>query len=391
MLNFGGTGRWAGKGAARTEHQDERRTPLCAEHEARGGRMTDFHGWRMPLDYGSIVEEHRAVRTAAGLFDVSHMGEVRVTGAGAAAFLDHLLTNRMDNLAVGRARYSPMTDDRGGTIDDLMVYRLAESEYLVVVNASNQEKDVAWIERQAAGAAAVTVEDVSERWAEVALQGPVAATVLDRLTDGAASALGRFRCAFVRLSGTEVLLARTGYTGEDGFEVYSSAGAAPAIWRAILAAGAEDGVVAAALGARDTLRLEAALPLYGQELGPDLSPLAAGLDRFVHLEKPFIGRDALVRERDAGVPRRLVGLRLLEKAVPRTGYPVLGPQGDAIGAVTSGGLSPTLGVAVAFAVVPAAQAAIGTRLAVEVRGRAVPAEVVPTPFYQREAAQHGAH
>ena len=380
----------AGKGAARTEHAQERRTPLCDEHEARGGRMTDFHGWRMPLDYGSIVEEHRAVRTAAGLFDVSHMGEVRVLGSGAGAFLDGLLTNRFDNLGVGRARYSPMTDEDGGTIDDVMVYRLGDEDYLVVVNASNQEKDVAWIEAQAAKAPDVTVQDISDEVAEVALQGPKAAAVLDRLTDGAATPLGRFRCQKTALAGREVLLARTGYTGEDGFEVYSTGADAVPVWRAILEAGAADGVVPAALGARDTLRLEAALPLYGQELSSDLSPLAAGLGRFVRLDKPFVGRDALVREQEAGIPRRVVGIRLLERAVPRTGYRVLGTDGEPVGEVTSGVLSPTLGVPIALAVVPSALSEIGSRVAVEVRGRAVPAEVVPTPFYQREAGQHGA-
>jgi aminomethyltransferase len=352
--------------------------------------MTDFHGWRMPLDYGSIVEEHRAVRTAAGLFDVSHMGEVRVLGSGAGAFLDGLLTNRFDNLSVGRARYSPMTADDGGTIDDVMVYRLADEDYLVVVNASNREKDVAWIEAQAAKAPYVTVKDISDEVAEVALQGPKACAVLDRVAAGAASGLGRFRCQKTTLAGREVLLARTGYTGEDGFEVYSTGEDAVAVWRAILEAGADEGVVPAALGARDTLRLEAALPLYGQELGPKISPLAAGLGRFVRLDKPFVGRDALLQEQEAGIPRRVVGLRLLERAVPRTGYRVLAPDGEALGEVTSGVLSPTLGVPIALALVPSAYAGPGSRVAVEVRGRAVPAEVVSTPFYQREAVQHGA-
>lgn len=363
------------------------RTPLAAEHESLGGRMTDFHGWWMPIDYGSIVDEHRAVRTAAGLFDVSHMGEVRVEGAGAGAFLDHLLTNRMDNLAVGRARYSPMTDESGGTIDDLMVYRLADEDYLVVVNAANAKADFAWIQARAEGRPDVRVRDQSAAIAEVALQGPRAAAVIDRLSEpaGQASALGRFRCARATVAGTATLLARTGYTGEDGFELYTAAADAVALWRAILAAGRADGVVPTALGARDTLRLEAALPLYGQELTRDISPLAAGLGRFVRLDKPFVGRDALVREMEAGIPRRIAGLRLLERGVPRTGYPVLDGEGRRVGEVTSGLLSPTLGIPVALALVPAALAEPGSRLSVEIRGRALAAAVVPTPFYQREA------
>jgi aminomethyltransferase len=370
-----------------TDEGGLRRTPLAAEHESLGGRMTDFHGWWMPIDYGSIVDEHRAVRTAAGLFDVSHMGEVRVEGPGAGAFLNGLLTNRMDNLAVGRARYSPMTDESGGTIDDLMVYRLADEDYLVVVNASNAEGDYAWIAAQAEGRAGVGVRDQSAEIAEVALQGPRAAAVLDRMTEpaGQASALGRFRCARAVVAGKQALLARTGYTGEDGFEVYTSASDAVPVWQAILREGGADGVVPAALGARDTLRLEAALPLYGQELTREVSPLAAGLERFVRLDKAFVGRDALQREMDAGVPRRVAGLRLLERGVPRTGYPVLDAEGRRVGEVTSGVLSPTLGDPVALALVPAALAEPGSRLAVEIRGRAVAAEVVSTPFYHREA------
>ncbi len=364
-----------------------RRTPLAAEHEGLGGRMMDFHGWWMPVDYGSIVDEHRAVRTAAGLFDVSHMGEVRVEGRAAGAFLDGLLTNRMESLQVGRARYSPMADDEGGTVDDLMVYRLADEDYLVVVNAANADTDYAWIAARAAGRADVRVRDQSDDFAELALQGPKAALVLDRLTEpaGAASALGRFRVAPSRVAGVDTLLARTGYTGEDGFELYVRPADAVRLWRAILAEGHRDGVVPTALGARDTLRLEAALPLYGQELSRTISPLAAGLERFVRLERPFVGRDALQREAEAGVPRRVVGLRLSERGVPRTGYPVLDGAGATVGEVTSGVLSPSLGVPLALALVPASLAAPGTSVAVGIRGRALAAEVVPTPFYHREA------
>jgi aminomethyltransferase len=279
-----------------------------------------------------------------------------------------------------------MTDERGGTVDDLMVYRVGDEEYLVVVNAANAESDFAWIAARAEGAAGVRVRDESADVAEVALQGPRAAAVLDGLSEpwGAASALGRFRVAAASVAGVRVLLARTGYTGEDGFEVYVRAADAVGLWRAILRAGEAEGVVPAGLGARDTLRLEAALPLYGQELSREVSPLAAGLGRFVRLERPFVGRDALRREEEAGIPRRVVGLRLLERGVPRTGYGVVDGEGRRVGEVTSGVLSPTLGVPIALALVPAALAEPGTRLAVEIRGRALGAEVVPTPFYKRE-------
>jgi aminomethyltransferase len=369
-----------------------RRTPLGDEHEALGGRMTDFHGWWMPLDYGSILDEHRAVRTAAGLFDVSHMGEVRVRGAGAGRFVDRLVTNRVDNLAVGRARYSPMTDERGGTIDDLMVYRLGDEHYLLVVNAARRDEDWAWIRAQAAAATDVTVEDVSDEMAELALQGPLAATVLDRLSDGGASRLGRFRCETMDVAGRPALVARTGYTGEDGFELYVAPADAVPLWRTILAEGRTFGVRPAGLGARDTLRLEAALPLYGQELALDIDPITAGLERFVDLDKAFIGRQALGRVRAEGPARRIVGLRLGERAVPRTGYAVLDATGRPVGRVTSGAIAPSLGVPIALALVDAAAAAPGTALAIEIRGRAVPAEVVATPFYKREArTSDGAH
>lgn len=367
-----------------------RHTPLFEEHSRLGGRMVDFHGWEMPIQYGSILEEHRTVRTLAGLFDVSHMGEIRVTGARARAFLDHLLTNRMDDLRVGRARYSPMTDERGGTVDDLLVYALGEEEFLVVVNASNQAADLAWIEVQAVPFGAdVRIRDLSPQVGEIALQGPRAVDVMGRLLPDT-TLLRPFRFLRGRLDDREVLVSRTGYTGEDGFEIYAREQDIVALWRRVLAEGGPEGVAPAGLGARDTLRLEAALPLYGQELAPDLSPLAAGLDRFVALDVPgreFVGRSALVAEREAGIPRRIVGLTLLERAVPRTGYAVVErANGKPQGHVTSGVIGPTVGSPIALAVIGKEALESGTPLAIEIRGRRIPCEVTPTPFYRRPRA-----
>jgi aminomethyltransferase len=347
--------------------------------------MVDFHGWEMPLDYGSILEEHRAVRTAAGLFDVSHLGEVAVEGPGAQALLDRLLTQRMD-LEPGRARYALMLDPQGGVVDDLVAYRLGAEAYLLVVNASRREADLAWMGQVAAGTPGVRVEDRSDGLALLALQGPRAEAILDPLCEGSARPLRRFRFREAQVAGVACRISRTGYTGEDGFELGCAAGDAPALWAALLEAGAPEGLRPAGLGARDLLRLEAALPLYGQELGPDLSPLTAGLERFVDLTKPeFIGRSALLAERAAGVPRRLVGLVLEERrGVPRPGHPVRTPEGAPAGRVTSGGISPSLGgTPIALAVVDRALAEPDTPLTVEIRGRNAAARVVRLPFYTK--------
>ena len=360
-----------------------RRTPLYAEHVRLGGRMVDFHGWEMPIQYDSILDEHRKVRTQVGLFDVSHMGEIRVTGASARAFLDHLLTNRMDSLAVGRARYSPMTDAGGGTVDDLLVYALGDEDFLLVVNASNREADFAWIQIQAERfGGEVVLRDLSLEVGEIAVQGPLAQDLMGRVLPEVVS-LRPFRFLLGEIDGAKVLVSRTGYTGEDGFEVYARNCHLKDLWRRFLVEGAEP----AGLGARDTLRLEAGLPLYGQELAPDLSPIAAGLERFVALDVPgrdFIGRDALVKEREAGIPRRIVGLTLEEKAVPRTGYPVVDlTSGERVGHVTSGAIGPTLGLPICFASLSREALSSGHRLAVEVRGRRVASDITAVPFYRR--------
>jgi aminomethyltransferase len=349
--------------------------------------MVDFHGWRMPVQYRSIVEEHRAVREAVGLFDVSHMGEVAVRGAGARAYLNHLVTQNVATLLPGRARYALMCAPDGGVVDDLVICCLKDDDFLVVVNASRREADLAWMTAEAKTWPGVRVADVSDDWALLAVQGPRAAAVMDRLTGGEASPLRRFRFRSTTVGEVPALLSRTGYTGEDGFEVFCPADRADGVWQAVLEAGGPEGIRPAGLGARDSLRLEAALPLYGQDIGPHLSPLAAGLDRFVDWEKgPFVGRDALWAERAAGVPRRLAGLVAQDRGgVPRSGHEVVDPAGRPVGEVTSGAYSPTLGRGIALAAVPADLAAVGQELGIVIRDRAVPSRVVALPFYSRGA------
>ena len=358
-----------------------RRTPLYEEHLRLGARMVPFAGWEMPLQYRGILEEHRAVRQAAGLFDVSHMGEIEVAGPGARAALQRLVTNDIERLVPGRALYTVMCTPSGGIVDDLLVYQLDAERYMLVVNAANTASDLAWVEEHCQGPG-VTITDRSLETALIALQGPRAREILARVTDDIdLDALRPFH--FV--GGWEGMISRTGYTGEDGFELFLSWDGAPGIWRGILTAGAELGLVPAGLGARDTLRFEACLPLYGQELDRDTTPLEAGLDFVVKWDKgPFLGREALERQRREGLRKRLVGLRLLEPGVARTGYPVLDEQGREVGRVTSGTVAPTLQASLALAYVPPALAVPGQRLAVGIRGRPVAAQVVETPFYRRK-------
>ena len=359
------------------------RTPLYATHRALGARMVAFGGWEMPVSYRGILAEHHSVRAAAGLFDVSHMGEIELTGPRAAAACQALTTNDVRRLDDGRVQYTLLCREDGGVVDDVTLYRHGPERFLFCVNASNRAKDLAWIEAHAGGA---TVVDRSAETALLALQGPRAAAILARLTALDLSTLGFFRFATGPVAGMPAVVSRTGYTGEDGFELYVASGDAVAVWDAIMAAGAGDGVAPIGLGARDTLRLEAALPLYGNDLDDATTPLAAGLARFVALDgDDFVGRDALRAERAAGSPRRLVGLELRAAGIARHGYPILA-DGRRAGEVTSGTHAPTLGRAIALGYVEAAHAAPGTALAVEVRGKAVPVAVVPTPFYRRPRA-----
>ena len=360
-----------------------RETPLAARHVELGARMVPFAGYSMPVQYSSIVEEHRAARERAALFDVSHMGQLWLRGPGAGAAADALLTRAVSALGEGRVRYALLCNERGGTIDDLTAYRTGEHEWLLCVNASNTEADRDWIAAHLPADA--QLEDRSEATGLLALQGPDSAALLAALGCDAAGALKRFRFAGLELAGGRVLVSRTGYTGADGFELYCDAEHLRKLFDALLEVGASRGLRPAGLGARDTLRLEAALPLHGHELDVDTGPLEAGLGRFVELERDFVGAEALRRQREAGVARTLVGFEVEGRGVARAGFAVH-VGGEAVGRVTSGAPSPTLGRPIGLAFVPPALAAEGTALDIAVRGREIPARVVPTPFVSGERA-----
>ncbi len=377
--------------SAPAAHASPRRTPLTGVHEQLGASLTDFAGWLMPLRYGSETAEHTAVRTAAGLFDLSHMGEFAVTGEGAAAALDYALTGEPSALKRGRARYTMITAEDGGVIDDLIVYRLADTEFLIVANAANAAVVGAALTERAAGFDAA-VADRTDDYALIAVQGPRAAAILAPLTSTVLDEVRYYGGYPAQVAGRSVLLARTGYTGEDGFEIFAGPQDAEYLWDQLSTAGAPSGLIPAGLAARDTLRLEAGMPLYGNELGRDLTPYDAGLGRVVKLDKPgsFIGRDALARRAQDEPERQLIGLSLQSRRIPRHGYTVLW-DGAPAGTVTSGAPSPTLGIPIAMAYVRpdvAASAGVGdgqSRLAVDVRGRAEPATLVELPFYRRPA------
>ena len=374
-----------------------RHSPLHDVHVAAGATFTDFAGWRMPLRYSSELAEHHAVRTAAGLFDLSHMAEFRIEGAGAGAFLDHALAGVLSAGEVGRARYSLLLAESGGILDDVVVYRQADDRFLLVANAANRSVvGRALADRLAAfdpEGAGVTVRDVSDEIALIALQGPLSRPILEataglgRPTRPFAD-LGYYRGTDADFSGVRVYVGRTGYTGEDGFELYIGAATAPALWDALTAAGADSGLIPAGLAARDTLRLEAGMPLYGHELGLDTLPAQVGLGRVVALDPShdFVGR-AGVEAGPAVGARTLVGLASEGRRAGRAGYRVLAPDGREVGVVTSGALSPTLGHPIALASVAPDVAALGTVLAIDVRDTPVAATVVPLPFYSRKQVQ----
>ena len=369
-----------------------RRTPLAAVHEALGASMTDFAGWLMPLRYRSETAEHNAVRTAAGLFDLSHMGELMVTGDGAAAALDYALVGEASAIRPGRARYTMICAPDGGVIDDLIVYRLGETDYMVVANASNAATVAGELTERIKGRGA----DVSDRTDDVALiaiQGPRAAAILAGLTSANLEDVRYYASYQAQVAGRETLLARTGYTGEDGFELFVAPSDAGPVWQALSEAGTGQGLVPAGLAARDSLRLEAGMPLYGNELSRDVTPFDAGLGRVVKLDKPgdFVGKAALAERAGARPQRMLAGLAGRTRRVPRHGYAVMW-EGEPCGTVTSGAPSPTLGKPIAMAyldpsVAAAAEAAGpgGGTLAVDIRGSAEPADLVALPFYKRPA------
>jgi aminomethyltransferase len=360
-------------------------TPLLARHEALGAKIVEFAGWLMPIQYGGIIEEHRATRSAAGLFDLSHMGELAVEGADAGAALAAALVTDPPSLGVGRAHYSMICAEDGGIIDDLIVYRLAETRFVVVANASNARAVSNALAHRFDGFKAV-IDDRSLATGLVAIQGPRSLEILGPLADIDLDAIRYYGIAEGAVAGIAVMIARTGYTGEDGFEVFVDVARVGDVWDAVLEAGRPRGLMPVGLGARDTLRLEAGMPLYGNELDRSTNPYEAGLGRVVKLAKtgPFTGREALAKVARDGTARRLVGLALRERGIARHGYPVLA-GGVRTGAVTSGTMSPTLNTAIAMAYVASGHAEPGTMLAVEIRGAPVAAEVVPLPFYKRPA------
>ncbi|KQO03190.1 glycine cleavage system protein T [Arthrobacter sp. Leaf234] len=368
--------------------EQSKHTALYTQHEAHGASFTDFGGWQMPLKYRSELEEHHTVRKAAGLFDLSHMGEVLVTGPQAAEFLNYALVSNLAVMAVGKAKYSLICTAEGGVIDDLITYRLAEDSFLVVPNASNAPV-VAEALRIRANSFDVAVEDQSEATSLIAVQGPTAEAVLldlARPEDGALiRELKYYASVELELAGLPVLLARTGYTGEDGFEIFIGSNVAVRLWDAALRVGDAHGLLPCGLAARDSLRLEAGMPLYGHELGLDTNPFEAGLGPVVSTKKAddFVGRAVLEPLKAVEPARRLVGLRAVGRRSARAGYDVV-VDGVPVGTVTSGLPSPTLGYPVALAYVDAAHAAIGTEVQVDLRGRPEPFTVIPTPFYKRE-------
>src|SRR5437763_4174760 len=370
-----------------------RRSPLLPVHQRLGATLTEFAGWQMPLRYGSEAAEHRAVRTAAGMFDLSHMGEIAVTGAGAPAALDYALAGQPSALAPGRARYTMICAADGGVLDDLIVYRLSDAAFLVVANAANTAVVHGELSGRAAGFDAAVTDQTAD-YALIAVQGPNAAAILAAVTDIDLAGVRYYASQETVVCDRRILLARTGYTGEDGFEMFCRAEDAESLWAGLAAAGQEHGLVPAGLAARDTLRLEAGMPLYGNELGPDVTPFDAGLGRVVKLDKPgdFVGRAALA-ERAQQPPRRvLAGLACRGRRVPRHGFPVLW-DGQPRGTVTSGAPSPTLGMPIAMAYldpdVPglaeaqAGRDAADTRLSIDIRGRGEAADLVALPFYSR--------
>ncbi len=360
-----------------------KRTPLFNEYAKYGGKTIDFGGWELPVQFSSIKEEHEAVRSRAGLFDVSHMGEIIVEGKDAVHFLQRLLTNDISKIAIGSAQYNLMCYENGGVVDDLLVYRLEEYCYLLCVNAANIDKDFEWLKNHVEGS--VTVTNRSNEYGQLALQGPLSEEVLQALTDTNLSNIQYFKFQNgVLISGHEVLLSRSGYTGEDGFEIYGSPEAIVELWGAILTAGKEKGILPCGLGARDTLRFEACLPLYGQELSKDITPLEAGMGFVVKLQKnsEFIGRAALLKQKENGLKRKLVGIEMIDKGIPRHGYKIL-KNGIEIGEVTTGTQSPLTKRNIGLALINVEFATVGTELEIEIRNKKLKVLTVETPFYKR--------
>lgn len=361
---------------------DLKRTPLYEAHLKAGGKIVEFGGWEMPIQYAGILEEHRICRTEAGLFDVSHMGEINVQGPDALKFVDKLITNDASKLEIKQVLYSPMCYDNGGVVDDLLVYKMAEDHYYIVVNASNTDKDYDWFLENIQGMN-VKVENISAKTVQLAIQGPRAEAILQKLTDCDLSKIRYYWFDYGQVDGVDSIISRTGYTGEDGFEIYVSPESGIRLWDKIMAAGKEEGLAPIGLGARDTLRLEARLPLYGQEMSDRITPLEAGLGIFVKLDKEdFNGKEALVKQKAEGLKRRLVGFEMVDRGISRSHY-LIKKDGREIGEVTSGSFAPSLNKNIGLGLVETAYSEIGTEFEIEIRGKGVKARVIKTPFYRR--------
>lgn len=359
-----------------------KQTPLNRIHREAGARMVDFGGWDMPVQYSGVIDEHMATRTAAGLFDVSHMGEVEVRGAGALQYIQQLTTNDAAKLVDGQVQYSAMCYPDGGVVDDVTLYRFAADHYMFCVNASNIDKDFDWMQQvlKDSPVEGVTLKNLSDSYAQLALQGPNAVKILSHLTDERLDEIGYYHFREGLVTGMPTIISRTGYTGEDGFELYLKASGVESLWTALMAAGADYGLIPCGLGARDTLRLEMKFALYGHELSAEISPLEAGLGWITKLNKPFfVGREALVKQKEAGIPRRLAPLVMTGSGIPRADYPVYDGECE-VGVVTSGTMSPCLKVGIALALVSPDCAAVGKELTIGIRQRRVAARVAETPF-----------
>lgn len=360
-------------------------TPLNRVHRGLGARMVDFGGWDMPVQYAGVIEEHLATRAAAGLFDVSHMGEVEVSGANALDYIQYLTINDAARLVDGQVQYNAICYPDGGVVDDVTVYRFSATHYLFCVNASNTDKDFAWMEKVLAERdfGHVVLRNRSDEFAQLALQGPLAEQILARLTTVDLGAIRYYHFNAGEVAGSETIISRTGYTGEDGFELYIAAADAEKMWHALMTAGADDGLMPIGLGARDTLRLEMKYALYGHELSERITPLEAGLGWITKLDKgDFIGGDALRQQKEAGVPRTLVALRITESGIPRADYPLFCGERE-VGVVTSGTMSPSLRCGIGLGLVASDCATIGTQLTVGIRKKRVAAQIVKPPFIDK--------
>ncbi len=366
-----------------------RKTALNATHRAHRAKMVDFGGWDMPVEYSGLIAEHMAVRTAVGLFDVSHMGDIQFRGPGSLAAVQRLCMNDASKLAVGQAQYSAMLTPDGTFVDDVVVHKLSDNDYLIVINAGTRDKDVAWVRKQVGAMPSIHISDYSDYYTQLAIQGPKAEATLAKLTDTDLSAIKNYWFTFGKVCGLyNVMIARTGYTGEDGFEIYipSDEPTSSRVWSEVLNAGAEFGILPCGLGARNTLRLESAMALYGHEISDTINVFEAGLGRYAKLDKgsDFVGRAALAAIQAAGDPKRkLVGLEMIERGIGRDGYSICTVAGERIGQITSGSPAPFLKKNIALAYVPIQYAALDEVVAVEIRGQLVKAKVVPTPFYKR--------